>query len=94
MDREAAARKMLRAFGLQVESVAWISRGEDDEFAAVVVTNANRASDPGLDNSRMHEREYGRAMEVLTDPRCPLRVVGERVGRDDTRIFVAFPKAV
>lgn len=92
--REQMGRKVLRQFGLHVESVAWINRGDDDEFAAVVITNAVRASDPGTSWARQHAAEYEHVMEVLTDPRCPVRVVGERVGRDDTRIYVAFPAAV
>lgn len=84
--REAAARKALRAFGLDVESVAWVKRGDDDEFAAVVVSNPE--SHPEF--RAQAEREYEHAMEVLTDPRCPLRVVREYAGRDEIRIYVAF----
>ena len=85
--REAAARKTLRAFGLEVESVAPFRERFGDEFAAVVVSNGE--THPEI---RYHaDRQYERALEVLTDPRCPLVVVGEYAGRDDIRIYVAFP---
>ena len=83
--QETAARKILRAMGLQVEAVSWVHRG-DDEFAAVVVFNG--ATHPEVRSAA--DRQYERALEVLTDPRCPLRVVREHVGRDDIRIYVAF----
>lgn len=76
--RETDARKTLRAMGLQVESVA-DARRFGDEFAAVVVSAREG-----------HDRQYERAMEVLTDPRCPLKVVRETTGRDDVRIYVSY----
>lgn len=92
--REAAARKTLRAFGLKVESVSWIHRGEDDEFAAVVVSNpawlAKQWTQAEAD--RHYGREMDRVMEILTAPGCPLRVVREYTGETDIRIYVAFAK--
>lgn len=80
MDREMAARKILREMtGCKVEAVAEIHRSDAEEFAAVVISNA-----PGL------EYRAERALEVLTLPRCPLRVVREYAGKTDTRWFVAW----
>lgn len=45
--------------GLDVQSVAWIDRSDDLEFAQIVVRNA-------------YDRT--RAEEFLTDPRCPFVV--------------------
>jgi hypothetical protein len=80
--KEREARRTLGRFGLRVEAVAWIRRGDEDEFAAIVCPR-----EAGF------ERIYDRALEVLTDPRCPLVVAREHVGREDIRIYVAFPKA-
>lgn len=88
--REAQARKTLRAFGLQVESVAPFRERFGDEFAAVVVYNPAPDADQSVKD--LGARQYERAMEVLTDPRCPLVVTGEYAGREDIRIYVAFPK--
>lgn len=87
--REAVARKTLRAFGLEVESVAPFRERFGDEFAAVVVTNGENHPEVAYHAAKQYER----ALEVLTDPRCPLVVTGEFAGRDDIRIYVAF-KAV
>ena len=70
---EAQARKILRRTFL-VEAVRWLDRW-DDEFAALVLDNANPAA-------------YERALEWLTTPGCPVTVVREREGRLDTRIYV------
>jgi hypothetical protein len=87
MDRYAAARKTLRAFGLEVESVAPFRQRFGNEFAAIVVMNGEANNG----DFRAHAaRQYDRALEVLTDPRCPLVVTGEFTGRDDIRIYVAF----
>lgn len=90
--REAAARKTLRAFGLEVESVAPFRERYGNEFAAIVVSNpeylATQWSQAQAD--RHYEREMERVMEVLTDPRCPLVVAGEYTGKTDIRIYVAF----
>lgn len=92
---EAEARKLLRAAGLEVESVEWIRRGDDDEFAAIVVSNPEylAAQWSKAEADRHYEREMERVLEVLTDPRCPLRVAHEYVGKTDIRIYVAFNKA-
>lgn len=76
--QETQARKILRELGLTVEAVSWVHRREE-EFAALVSAN-----------EKGFERQYERVMEVLTDPKCPLRVVRETVGRYDTRTYVAF----
>lgn len=76
--QETQARKILRGFGLTVEAVSWVHR-RDDEFAALVTAN-----------EKGFEDQYLRVLEVLTDPRCPFRVVREHVGRYDTRTYVAF----
>jgi hypothetical protein len=80
--KERAARAVLKDFGLNVEAVAWVRRGDADEFAAIICPN-----EAGF------ERIYERALVVLTDPRCPLVVSHEYTGRYDTRIYVAFAKA-
>lgn len=63
MINEAVAKQMRKLiadrFGLWVESVAWIRRQTETEFAAIVVRN---------------ERDEERAMEFLTDPRCPVTI--------------------
>jgi hypothetical protein len=77
--REREARKILKAFGLDVEAVAWIRRGDFDEFAAIVCAN-------------QIPEQYERALEILTDPKCPAIVSHEFVGKYDTRIYVAFAR--
>ena len=82
-ERRANAEKVTRAMlrrKFRVESVAFIQRYED-EFAAIVCA-------PEVPS------QYESAMEFLTRPGCPLRVVRERVGREDIRIYVDFEKAV
>jgi hypothetical protein len=60
--------------GAQVEAVAWVRR-QSDEFAAIVI-------------STERPEEYDRVLDLLTSPRCPLRVVREFTGRYDIRIYV------
>lgn len=78
MDEKVAKRlrATLRSVGLDVESVAWIARSEDLEFAAIRVPNER-------------PERYEQVLEFLTDPRNPLRVTREHVGRYDTRIYIA-----
>lgn len=76
---EKATRAMLRQ-KFQVESVSWVQR-HADEFAAIVCA-------PEVPS------QYEEAIEFLTRPGCPLRVVRERVGREDIRIYVEFDSAV
>lgn len=76
---EKATRAMLRR-KFRVESVAFIQR-HSDEFAAIVCA-------PEVPS------QYESAIEFLTTPGCPLRVVSERVGREDVRIYVEFDPAV
>lgn len=70
MLNEAAARKtrqMIKQFtGLRVESVAFIQRGCNLEFAAIIVHS---------------DRERTAAEEFLTDPRCPFVVTRETATR-------------
>jgi hypothetical protein len=67
---EAAARQARKVIsqltGLEVESVAWIRRHEDLEFAALVFYN---------------DDQYERALEFLTDPRHSFHVVRETATR-------------
>lgn len=71
-------RATLRSVGFETEAVSWIKRSEDTEFAAIVCPTA-----PGF------EDVYLRALDFLTDPRQPMRVTREHVGRYDIRIYVA-----
>lgn len=78
-----AAERLVRAWlkaklGLHVESVAWIRRHRDHEFAAVVLPN--------------YEDQYEQVLELLTTPGCPLRVAREHTGKYDTRIYIEITK--
>lgn len=72
---EKATRAMLRRNGFETESVAWVQRTTDREFAAIVISNN-------------WPEKYEEALELLTRPGCPLNVTRERVGKYDTRIFI------
>lgn len=69
-------RAHLRKGGFKVESVAWVQRSEDTEFAAIVCM-------PEV------PEQYERALEFLTNPECPFKVTRERHGFQDIRIFLA-----
>jgi hypothetical protein len=58
----------------RVESVSMMQR-ERDEFAAMVIPNDRPDA-------------YEMVLDLLTTPGCAMRVVRERVGRHDTRVYV------
>lgn len=72
-------RKILAnaAIGAEVESVAWIDREEDNEFAVIKLWAPEQMD------------QYDRVLEILTEPSCPLRVTRERDGKLDHFIYIA-----
>lgn len=72
-------RKILSnaALGARVDSVAWIDREEDNEFAAIRLWVPEQMD------------QYNRVLEILTAPGCPLKVTRERTSSRYHFIYVA-----